>query len=39
VVPFVRLYRNRAKYDGWFVDESIHPMVLAELAAGTATGP
>ena len=39
VVPFVRLYRNRADYSGWFADESIHQMVLAELAAGTAAGP
>ena len=39
VVPFVRLYRIRADYDNWFRDESIHEMVLAELARGTATGP
>jgi hypothetical protein len=39
VVPFVRLYRNRADYSGWFADDSIHAMVLAELAAGTAAGP
>ncbi len=39
IVPFVRLYRNRADYNGWFADESIHQMVLAELAAGTAAGP
>ena len=39
VVPFVRLYRNRADYTGWFADESIHDMVLAELARGTAAGP
>jgi hypothetical protein len=39
VVPFVRLYRNRADYDGWFADESIYQMVLAELTAGTAAGP
>jgi predicted TIM-barrel fold metal-dependent hydrolase len=39
VVPFVRLYRNRADYSGWFADESIHQMVLVELAAGTAAGP
>lgn len=38
VVPFVRLYRNRADYTGWFADESIHQMVLQELAAGTAAG-
>ncbi|MEP7296954.1 MAG: amidohydrolase family protein [Burkholderiales bacterium] len=39
VVPFVRLYRNRADYTGWFADPSIHRMVLDELAAGTAAGP
>jgi len=39
VVPFVRLYRNRADYTNWFRDESIHEMVLAELARGTAAGP
>ena len=39
VVPFVRLYRNRADYDGWYRDESIYTMVLAELARGTAAGP
>ena len=39
VVPFVRLYRNRADYDNWFRDESIHDMVLDELARGTAAGP
>jgi hypothetical protein len=39
VVPFVRLYRNRDDYTGWFADESIHRMVLAELAAGTPAGP
>ncbi|WP_399681202.1 amidohydrolase family protein [Xenophilus sp.] len=39
VVPFVRLYRNRADYTNWFRDESIHEMVLAELARGTASGP
>jgi hypothetical protein len=39
VVPFVRLYRNRADYDNWFHDESIYGMVQAELAAGTAAGP
>jgi len=38
VVPFVRLYRNRADYDNWFRDESIYAMVQAELAAGTAAG-
>jgi predicted TIM-barrel fold metal-dependent hydrolase len=39
VVPFIRLYRNRADYTGWFADESIHTMVQQELAAGTAAGP
>jgi hypothetical protein len=39
VVPFVRLYRNRADYDNWFRDESIYAMVQAELARGTAAGP
>lgn len=39
VVPFVRLYRNRADYSGWFADPTIHDMVLAELAAGTPAGP
>ena len=39
VVPFVRLYRNRADYSGWFADASIHEMVLRELAAGTPAGP
>ncbi|RYF79317.1 MAG: amidohydrolase [Comamonadaceae bacterium] len=39
VVPFIRLYRNRADYTNWFRDESIHEMVLAELARGTASGP
>jgi hypothetical protein len=39
VVPFIRLYRNRADYDNWYRDESIHEMVQAELARGTAAGP
>lgn len=39
VVPFIRLYRNRADYSGWFADESIHEMVQRELAAGTDSGP
>ena len=39
VVPFVRLYRNRADYSGWFADETIYQMVLDELARGTAAGP
>jgi hypothetical protein len=39
VVPFIRLYRNRADYDNWFRDESIYELVQAELARGTAAGP
>ena len=39
VVPFVRLYRNRADYTGWHADPTIVDMVLKELAAGTAAGP
>lgn len=39
VVPFVRLYRNRDDYTGWFRDETIHAMVLQELERGTAAGP
>jgi hypothetical protein len=39
VVPFIRLYRNRADYDSWFKDDSIYDMVLAEYAAGTGSGP
>jgi hypothetical protein len=38
VVPFMRLYRDRADYDSWFRDESIYQMVLAEYARGTAGG-
>lgn len=39
VVPFVRLYRDRADYGSWFRDPSIARMVDAELVAGTAAGP
>ncbi len=39
VVPFVRLYRNRADYDNWFRDETIYTMVESELARGTDAGP
>jgi hypothetical protein len=39
VVPFIRLYRNRADYDSWFRDESIFDMVQAEYAKGTSAGP
>ena len=35
VVPFIRLYRNRADYDNWFKDESIFDLVVAEYARGT----
>ena len=38
VVPFIRLYRTRADYTGWFADESIVTMVLDELSRGTAAG-
>jgi hypothetical protein len=38
VVPFIRLYRNRADYDNWFRDETIYTMVQTELARGTAAG-
>jgi predicted TIM-barrel fold metal-dependent hydrolase len=39
VVPFVRLYRNRADYGGWHSDPTIVEMVSKELAAGTEAGP
>lgn len=39
LVPFVRLYRDRADYTGWFNDESVHAMVLRELERGTPVGP
>jgi predicted TIM-barrel fold metal-dependent hydrolase len=39
VVPFVRLYRNRADYNGWFADPTIVDLVNTELAAGTRAGP
>jgi hypothetical protein len=38
VIPFVRLYRNRADYDSWFRDESIFEMVQTEYARGTGGG-
>ncbi len=38
VIPFIRLYRNRADYDNWFRDETIYTMVQEELARGTASG-
>lgn len=39
VVPFVRLYRDRADYSGWFRDESIVELVTTELLRGTPAGP
>lgn len=39
VVPFVRLYRNRADYSNWFRDPTIVEMVNTELARGTPAGP
>jgi hypothetical protein len=39
VVPFVRLYRNRADYSGWFADETIYTMVQQLLGRGTPAGP
>jgi Amidohydrolase len=38
LVPFIRLYRNRADYDSWFRDESIYAMVQAEYARGAGSG-
>ncbi len=37
VVPFIRLYRNRADYDTWFKDETIYDMVVAEHGRGIST--
>lgn len=39
VVPFIRLYRNRADYTNWFRDPSIAEMVNTELARGAPAGP
>jgi hypothetical protein len=39
VVPFIRLYRNRADYQSWFGDPTIVAMVHDELARGTPAGP
>lgn len=39
VVPFVRLYRDRADYNNWFRDPIIVAMVREELARGTPAGP
>lgn len=36
VVPFIRLYRNRADYDNWFRDDTIYEMVQAEFARGVS---
>jgi hypothetical protein len=38
-VPFVRLYRHRADYTGWFADDSIRRMVLQLLEQGSPAGP
>lgn len=38
VIPFIRLYRNRADYDTWHRDETIYQMVIDELAMKTASG-
>jgi hypothetical protein len=39
VVPFIRLYRNRADYTGWFQDETIYKLVKRKWAAGILAGP
>ena len=39
VVPFIRLYRNRADYSNWFQDPTIFDMVQTELGRGTPAGP
>ena len=39
VVPFVRLYRDRADYNNWFRDPTIVEMVNAELQRSTPAGP
>lgn len=38
-VAFIRLYRNRADYTGWFADDSIRRMVLELLERGSPAGP
>jgi predicted TIM-barrel fold metal-dependent hydrolase len=38
VVPFIRLYRNRADYGTWFADPAIVAMVDDELKRGTDAG-
>jgi hypothetical protein len=37
VVPFIRLYRNRADYSTWFADPTIYDMVERLYANGSAT--
>ncbi len=39
VVPFVRVYRDRADYQRWFADTGVEAMVNDELDKGTAAGP
>jgi hypothetical protein len=39
IVPFVRVYRDRADYQRWFGDEGVEAMVHDELARGTDAGP
>ncbi len=39
VVPFIRLYRDRADYNHWFRHPSIAEMVRTELRQGTPSGP
>ena len=39
VVPFIRLYRDRADYNNWFRDPTIADMVRSELTQGTPSGP
>ena len=39
VVPFIRLYRDRADYSNWFRDPSIVELVRTELERGTPAGP
>ena len=39
VVPFVRLYRDRADYNNWFRAPDIAELVQAEVARGTPSGP
>ncbi len=38
VVPFIRLYRNRADDDSWVKDDTIYTMVQAEHAKGAVPG-